>query len=178
MSREEDQALLAGDPIYKVRGKKPIHVIDRLLSRCTVQANGCVTFGGFINSSGYGHIGTGSLRDGTLGLTRTHRASWEFFRGPIPKGQYVLHHCDNRACCNPEHLFLGSAADNTADMMAKARNKGKVFRGEDHWAAKLKVADVLYIRESSLPTKALAEKYGVSCEQINGIKRKSTWRHV
>src|SRR5689334_12116829 len=66
---------------------------------------------------GYGRITT---RNGSVELA--HRISWMLFRGDIPTGQYVLHHCDNPPCVNPEHLFLGTYSDNNLDMAHKGRH--------------------------------------------------------
>ena len=54
---------------------------------------------------------------------RAHRFAWELAHGPIPEGIRVLHHCDNRLCCRPDHLFLGTDADNAADKIAKGRDR-------------------------------------------------------
>ena len=75
----------------------------------------CWPWTGCLQSMGYGatHIG----RKYTL----AHRASWVWLRGDIPDGMFVCHRCDNPRCCNPAHLFVGTAQDNTDDMLAKGR---------------------------------------------------------
>lgn len=70
---------------------------------------------------------TGKFRYGSVSINgkfmKAHRYSWEIHNGPIPKGLWVLHHCDNPACVNPEHLFLGTRSDNMKDCYAKGRSK-------------------------------------------------------
>lgn len=81
--------------------------------------NKCWEWQGHITSKGYGvlrHRATSPLQ------IRAHRVSYEFHHGPIPEGMNVLHKCDNRRCCNPHHLFLGTQPDNVADMVAKGRH--------------------------------------------------------
>lgn len=63
-------------------------------------------------------------------LIYAHHISWEIHFGPIPDGLKVLHHCDNPPCVRPDHLFVGTQADNMRDMRAKARHS----HGEAHRA--------------------------------------------
>jgi hypothetical protein len=77
--------------------------------------SGCWLWLGATSPSGYGNIyAFGSS-------LRAHRASWVIFRGAIPAGMHVLHKCDTPSCVNPDHLFLGSHADNMADKVRKGR---------------------------------------------------------
>lgn len=93
----------------------PPSVLDRFYLRLKRTANGCIEWTGTTKTSGYGTIKI----DGVS--VRTHRLAWEIANGPIPDGLWVLHHCDNRSCCNVDHLFLGTHADNMADKTAKGR---------------------------------------------------------
>ena len=101
-----------------------ITVQDRLQKRIVELPTGCLEWTGATDRSGYGRIM--GVNQGTM---FTHRLAWELANGPIPEGLHVLHHCDNPPCCQtdptegyPEgHLFLGTQADNNADMVAKGR---------------------------------------------------------
>lgn len=106
---------------------------------------------------------------------RAHRVSWVLHRGPIPEGLFVCHTCDNPPCCNPEHLFLGTAKDNKDDSVAKNRH---AF-GERSGNAILTDAQVREVMERYKPGKAarLAKEYGVTStciyEWISGRQRRS-----
>jgi endogenous inhibitor of DNA gyrase (YacG/DUF329 family) len=76
----------------------------------------CWLWQGPLLRDGYGQVSTNGRPK------PAHRISWEAADGPIPTGLYVLHRCDTPACVRPEHLFLGTAADNYADSRAKGRN--------------------------------------------------------
>ncbi len=104
---------------------------------------------------------------------KAHRMAWELTFGAIPEGKKVCHHCDNPACVNPGHLFLGTQQDNIRDMMTKGRSPNQV--GESNNNAKLTIGEVSAIRKSSLPVKVLANLYPVGVQQVYNIKRDSRW---
>ncbi len=111
------------------------------------------------------------------GHVSAHRMSWELTRGIIPKGKLVLHNCDNPACVNPGHLFLGDGQENSSDMVIKGRS----CRGEAKPNAKLTEGKVRQVRNwytGGSRVVDIARKLNVSHGLISGIVHGRTWRHV
>ena len=90
----------------------------RLMAKTVVAETGCWLWGAAHNDQGYGVL---RVNDKNV---YAHRASWVVHFGELPDGHCVLHRCDVPACINPAHLFVGSKADNTKDMVAKGRARG------------------------------------------------------
>lgn len=145
---------------------------ERLAASSKSDASGCILWQQFLKR-GYGQIRVG----GRTGRTaRVHRVAWELANGPIPAGMSVLHRCDVRNCINPEHLFLGTQADNVADMVAKQRDRHPF--GADHGRAKLTEQDVRDIRASAGSHQDIADLYGVAQNTVTSIKLRKIWRHL
>jgi len=136
----------------------------------SVSDNGCWEWTGLIMTCGYGRT---TLNGNHI---KAHRLSYTLFNGKIPEGMFVCHKCDNRRCINPDHLFVGTAKDNNADMISKKRNV--VLSGEDVVNSKLKENDVIEIFLSKLDHREIALKYGITRENVGAIKRKKTWKKV
>lgn len=93
---------------------------ERFSERFIPEPNsGCWLWDGALNHHGYGQLSQTCGRP-----VKAHRVSYELSCGPIPQGMHVCHHCDVRSCVNPDHLFLGTQADNMLDM----KKKGRAFR--------------------------------------------------
>jgi hypothetical protein len=127
---------------------------------------------------GYGH-GQGTA-EGRRFLA--HRRSWELTYGPIPAGIFVCHRCDPPPCCNPAHLFLGTNAENVADMDAKGRRVvGGLRFGVGHHSAKLDPERVRAIRRrhaAGEESAALAREYGVTRAAVYFIVTRQSWKAV
>lgn len=123
----------------------------------------CWPWSGTRDRKGYGVIRLAG------GQFKAHRVTWAAFRGPIPDGMCVCHHCDNPGCINPKHLFLGTIGDNNRDMMQKGRHRwGDRPKGERHVHAVLTASLVREIRRRYVPRHptnggaALAREYCLS----------------
>jgi hypothetical protein len=142
------------------------------------KSRGCWEWQG-ATSNGYGTLlenGTGSR------AWYVHRYSWTIHFGPIPEGMYVCHTCDNRICIRPQHLWLGTNAENLKDMHSKGRGHiPSVPPGENHHLAKLTNTQVLSIREahaSGETETSIASRFGVTQPNIGYIVRRHTWKHI
>lgn len=156
---------------------KRIPLKDRFESKVLkTNKSECWLWIGVPNSTGYGTIGRGG-RHGKTELA--HRIAYELAFGKPPSDLLVCHRCDIPLCVNPDHLFLGTIADNNRDRDLKGRCGAKgELPGEDCQHAKLTTDQVLAIRDDSRSVRIIAKSYGVSRGAIYGIKNRLTWRHV
>lgn len=153
------------------------------VSRTTVNVDtGCWEYNCDPSHNGYGRI----VIDGKR--VRIHRASYSRFVGEIPEGMFICHHCDVRSCWNPQHLFVGSAADNYRDMVGKGRNsplliptyyRGTQYRGgrptlNEHQVKEIKEM----VKNSDLSNSHIGSLYGVSKSAIQKIRSGETWARV
>jgi hypothetical protein len=145
----------------------------RILKRVWIDSRGCWLWLGSKNRSGYGSLSLNGKH------CAAHRMSYRLFVGDIPHGMFVCHHCDVKACINPEHLFIGTAADNMQDAAAK----GLTVRGDKNGARhhdKLKLSmslaqEIRVRRGAGESLKDLAAAYGVSQSSISMVCCGKRW---
>jgi hypothetical protein len=142
-------------------------------------ADECWAWLGPISGRGYGITGFGTTPD----IQLSHRTAWTFTNGDIPPGLCVCHTCDNPICCNPDHLWLGTSAENTADRVAKGRSASNhnPVPGERHGMSKLTNEDIIAIRERATHGERrvdLAREFGISYAHLKRILRRSAWSHL
>lgn len=139
---------------------------------------GCWLWLGPVDRKNYGRISKT-----TFGTGSAHRYALMQRVGEIG-ALHALHRCDNPSCVNPNHLFAGTPADNTADMMAKKRHRVTDLRGEASPVSKLTEDDVRHIKAAYVPGNrhlgitALGRAFGVDKCTIADIVKGRTWRHV
>lgn len=112
-------------------------------------------------------------------MYKAHRYAYEYFKGPIPQGAFVCHHCDNPACVNPEHLFTGTAKENTKDMQDKYR--WKLIRNPKHKLLSMDIAKQIrqYKKENpAIKLNKIAAFFGTSTQQVSRILRNEIWQEV
>ena len=133
----------------------------------------CHIWTGAIHANGYG-----SFRLDAAKVCRAHIVAYELYVGPTG-GLNVLHKCDNRPCCNPDHLFLGTRADNTKDMDQKGRRRPGGTKGILRPLHILTEDDVRHIRYDTIHTQIeLAKQFGVTQSVISRIQNGRVWKHI
>lgn len=122
---------------------------------------------------GQDHGGYGEVRIGTT-AEASHRIAYRIATGDIPAGMVIRHNCDNRLCCNPAHLLIGTHADNVADRVERDRSA----RGERSGRAKLTDEQVIHMRESPLSNLYFSKRYKLDIKTISDARSGKTWTHI
>jgi hypothetical protein len=153
------------DPDETDRLDEDLLLIARLTARKSEDENGCWNWTGARTTGGYGHMSLHGI------LQYVHRLVAIVALGLDPEsGLHVLHDCDNRACFNPNHLWLGTHADNIADAARKGR-MGKKLRLED-------VVEIKRMLRGGHTQGDVAKTFNVSKATIGQIARGETWQHI
>lgn len=134
------------------------------------KGDGCWLWTGPTDRRGYGDHRIGGRH------VRAHRVAYEIANREAPGALLVCHACDNPTCVNPDHLFLGSHADNNADCIRKGR--ARPAKGEAHGKHRLTVELVREFRSSPLSNRALARLHGVSNTTVMRARNGQHWGHV
>jgi hypothetical protein len=139
-----------------------------------------------VDQQGYGTIRL--VVNGRSVIVKAHRLAYLLDRGSLPRNLYVLHCCDIPACVRPDHLFIGTAADNSADMAAKGRapmvrhpELAHANRGSGNGHSRLsegQVAEIKGRRAAGETLTSLGARFGVHYTTIQQIVTGKTWRHV
>lgn len=124
--------------------------------------NGCVEWSRYVNNSGYGLIRRGSQHEGHA---LVHRVAYELAKGPVPEGLEVMHKCNNKLCCNPDHLEAGTHKQNIHDLIKTGRHvstRGSRLSDSD-------LREIVRLRRSGVVMREIAQKFGVSRPMISLI---------
>jgi len=156
-------------------GPKPLPLEVRLERNSIPEPNsGCCLWLGAVAPNGYGTTNIG----GRSGVTRgAHQAAWIARHGAIPRGMFVCHQCDVKICINPDHLYLGTPAQNSADAIARDR----VARGEARRNAKLSddmVRTIWEMHGARASSRVIGNHVGVDSRHVRKVLDGSIWGHV
>lgn len=150
---------------------RKVSLAEKLAFHSAPQPDGCILWTGSKTKVGYGQFSyKGKMR-------KPHRVAWEIANGRrIPPGMMICHKCDVRHCINPEHLWLGTCAENLADRDAKGRQAKQ--RGETGNNARLTDAQARAILADTRSQTKIAADYGVCQQTVSFIKRRITFSHL
>lgn len=144
-------------------GKTRTDTVERFLSR-VVKTPGCWLWEGCVNSSGYGKLFVPGKRAGSGHVVSVHRYAYVLFCGPIPAGIRVLHHCEEKICVRPDHLYLGIHRPRPYAINSQAKLTEEL------------VERIRIYLAGGVNSDLLAAKYAVSRSTINRIRRGDSWR--
>lgn len=146
---------------------------ERFMCKFRIMDSSCWEWTAALFRTGYGAININRQ------AKYAHRVAYELFIGPIPEGLFICHHCDNRKCINPSHLFAGTQADNVEDMYEKGRDNSP--KGEGIHTAKLteeKVKEIRKLREEGLTHPKIAKLFGIAECTSSAVCLNRYWKHV
>lgn len=147
--------------------------IERFHAAIWTEPNtGCHLWVNNVDGGGYGKLWFNGREE------KAHRFIWIHTNGPILNGLHVLHKCDTPACCNIDHLFLGTPRDNAEDRTRKGRTRTRGMPGISNNANKLTENQVREIRSDPRGPYKTGRDYGVSARTIDAIRKRETWRHI
>jgi len=143
-----------------------------ILDNVKVQLNGCWEWQNSLDKDGYGQLMIDKK------MYKPHRVAAYLWHGfNFESDKWILHHCDNPPCCNPEHLYIGNAKQNAQDRQRRGRSNSVI--GSNHGLSKLREVDVLEIRKllsEGVRPGVLAKQFKVSAANITKIKQNRGWK--
>jgi hypothetical protein len=148
---------------------------EKLIQPKTEQRGECLIYTGTVDHLGYGSVMIGGK---TGQRHRIHRISYAVHNGPLVDSLFVLHGCDNPSCVNPKHLRLGTAADNSADMVERGRAPNVGARCHAAVLTDQVVRDIRARSEAGEKGCDIAADLGVSQMCISQVINRKTWRHI
>lgn len=151
---------------------KRVDIKTRIHNLTFYSPDGCWIWLGYLNTRGYGLVKFNGL------ACLAHRVNYELFKGNIPDGMQACHHCDNRACINPDHIFIGTALDNAKDMVRKGRSPNNL--GEKNPNAIVTGDQVIEIRalKGKKTYKEIGNMYGISRHYAWNLANRKSWKHI
>lgn len=144
------------------KGRVEQELMPRFLAKVKEMGNGCQEWQSTLHRDGYGKFWFKGSQ------IPAHRMAYILFNGEIPKGQWVLHKCDNRKCVNPKHLFLGNRIDNINDMDKKQR------RGTKSTLKESQVSEIKKLLDVGISQQKIATLFNVHQTAISRIKLDKT----
>ncbi len=169
LTNQRGDRVMAGEKIYRNRIYYKRDPLERLMERVVVDPTTvCWNWTGKLMHHGYGRMELGGKQ------MYAHRASWAIHQREVPEGKILCHHCDNRRCVNPEHMYVGTAQDNSNDAVERDR----LERGAHRYNSKLTAENVAEIRTlfSVKSDIEIARQFGVHDATIYNIRKGKRWK--